>query len=69
MHVLQPKHLKLKSSDVEELFKKFNVSAKQLPKIKIDDKALPEGIKVGDVIKIERDECGAKAEYFRIVSD
>ncbi len=69
MHVLQPKHLKLKSSDVDELLKRYNVSIKQLPRIKIDDKALPEGVKVGDVIKIEREEGEAKTEYFRIVSD
>ena len=67
MHILQPKHSKLKSSEVLELLEKYNISLSQLPKIKIDDAALPEDCSVGDVIKVERkDEEGIKV-YYRVV--
>jgi DNA-directed RNA polymerase subunit H (RpoH/RPB5) len=66
MHELQPKHSKLKSADVSELLKKYNISLAQLPKIKVKDPALPEGCKAGDVVKIERKEEGT-GEYYRVV--
>ncbi|MEM4325699.1 MAG: DNA-directed RNA polymerase subunit RpoH/Rpb5 C-terminal domain-containing protein [Candidatus Pacearchaeota archaeon] len=56
MHILQPKHIKLSEKEAEEVLKKFNVSKAQLPKILLNDPALPEGCKVGDIIKIERKE-------------
>jgi DNA-directed RNA polymerase subunit H len=68
MHVLQPKHIKLKSEDVEKLLSSLNISPTQLPKIKINDPALPEGCEIGDVIKIERIAEGEKQEYFRVVT-
>lgn len=67
MHILQPKHSKLKSEQVNELLEKYNISLSQLPKIKIDDKALPENCNVGDVIKIERRDKDKTAEYFRVI--
>ena len=67
MHILQPKHLKLKEDEVEKLLKKFNISKSQLPKISLDDPILLEGCKVGEVIKIEREEDEKKFEYFRVV--
>ena len=67
MHILQPKHLKLKEDEVERLLKGFNISKSQLPKISLDDPALPEGCKVGDVIKIEREDKDEKFEYFRVI--
>jgi DNA-directed RNA polymerase subunit H len=67
MHVLQPKQVKLKPSEAEELLKKLNVSRTQLPKILSTDAALPEDVEAGDIIKIER-HCGKeKKEYYRIV--
>jgi len=54
MHILQPKHTKIKPAEVEELMKKYNIALSQLPKIKLEDPALPKDCKVGDVIKIER---------------
>ena len=66
MHVLQPKHTKLTSSEAEELIKKFNISLAQLPKISKKDPALPEGCSKGDVVKIER--TGDLSEiYYRVV--
>lgn len=67
MHVLQPKHSRLKESEADALLKNLNISLKQLPKIKISDLALPEGAKAGDVIRIERDEEGLKTEFYRAV--
>lgn len=68
MHILQPKHSKLKQNEVQELLKKYNVSVAQLPKIKNDDPGLPEGCETGDIVKIERkDEDNIKI-YFRVVA-
>lgn len=68
MHVLQPKHTKLKPDEAEKLLTELNISLIQLPKIKITDLALPEGINVSDVIKIERNIEGKKTAYYRVVS-
>lgn len=67
MHVLQPKHSKLKQEQVTELLEKYNISLAQLPKIKIDDVAIPENCNIGDVIKIERKSDDKTTEYFRVV--
>jgi len=63
MHVLQPKHAKLNSDEVEKVLAKFNVALAQLPKISKKDPALPEGCDTGDVVKISRDD----EDYFRVV--
>ena len=68
MHILQPKHIKLKPNEVSVLLKKYNISLAQLPKIKNDDPALPEGCKQGDVIKIERKEEENSYTYYRAVA-
>ena len=63
MHVLQPKHVKLSSSEAEKVLGEFNISLAQLPKISKNDAGLPEGCEKGDVVKILRvDEI-----YFRVV--
>ena len=67
MHILQPKHTKLKLTEAQELLKKYNIALSQLPKIKATDPALPEGCKTGDIIKIERREEDSSHIYFRIV--
>ncbi len=54
MHILQPKHSKISKKEEEELLQKINISKTQLPKIKQTDTALPEGVQIGDIIKIER---------------
>lgn len=68
MHILQPKHTKLKPNEVQELLKKHNISLSQLPKIKNDDPALPEGCKQGDLIKIERKDEDNTHTYYRVVA-
>lgn len=67
-HILQPKHIILKEEDVDKLLEKFNISLTQLPKIKLDDPALPENSVVGDVIKIERKDEDKIVLYYRVVT-
>ena len=67
MHILQPKHIKLKENEVEKLTKELNISLVQLPKIKINDSALPEGCKIGDVIRIERKDESETENYYRVI--
>ena len=67
MHILQPKHIKLSEKEAEEFLKKLNVSRAQLPKIFLNDPALPENCEVGDIIKIERKEDNKINVYFRVV--
>ncbi len=67
MHILQPKHVKLKSEEIKKLIENYNISLSQLPVIKIEDSALPEGCIKGDVIKIERKEEDKIIEYFRVI--
>ncbi len=68
MHVLQPKHTKLKQEEVDKLLLKLNISLTQLPKIKITDPGLPEGSEIGDVVKIERIIEGKTLIYYRVVA-
>ncbi len=69
MHALEPKHIKLKPEEVEKILNDLNISLTQLPKIKINDPALPSDCSISNVIRIERDsEDGKKAIYYRVVS-
>ncbi len=67
MHILQPKHSKLKPEEVKELIENYNISLSQLPKIKITDPAIAaENYPPGTVLKIERkDEDGKVNVYYR----
>jgi DNA-directed RNA polymerase subunit H (RpoH/RPB5) len=69
MHILQPKHIKLKEKEEEELLEQLNISKAQLPKILSNDPALPEGCSVGNIIKIERKEPESEKIniYYRVV--
>lgn len=68
MHILQPKHTKLKLEEVKKLLEDYRTSLSQLPKIRKDDPALPEGAIPGDVFKIERKEEDKINIYFRVVA-
>ena len=68
MHIFQPKHTKLNSGEVEKLLTELNISKTQLPKIKKEDPAVPSGVEIGDIIKIERSIDGKKTNYYRVVS-
>ena len=63
MHVLQPKHTKLSSDEIDKVLKEYNIALAQLPKISKKDVALLEGCETGDVVKISR----ADEVYFRVV--
>ncbi len=67
MHILQPKHNKLKSEEVKNLLEKYKISISQLPKIKAEDPALLEGCVRGDIVKIERKEGDKVYVYFRAI--
>ena len=67
MHILQPKHIKLKEKETEELLTKLNISKAQLPKILLTDNGLPPDCQVGDMIKIERKESDKINTYYRVV--
>ncbi|MFH1325330.1 MAG: DNA-directed RNA polymerase subunit RpoH/Rpb5 C-terminal domain-containing protein [archaeon] len=68
MHTSQIKHSQLNEKETEEFLKKLNVSKAQLPKILLNDAALPENSQVGDVIKIERKDLDDKPVfYYRVV--
>ena len=68
MHILQPKHIKLKADEVKKLLVKYNISLSQLPKIKSSDPALPEDCQPGEVFKIERIEDEKVQIYYRVVA-
>ncbi|HRZ85414.1 MAG TPA: DNA-directed RNA polymerase subunit RpoH/Rpb5 C-terminal domain-containing protein [Candidatus Paceibacterota bacterium] len=67
MHILQPKHSKISKKEEDELINKLNISKTQLPKIKITDTALPQGVNIGDIIKVERKEEDKINVYYRVV--
>ena len=68
MHILQPKHTKLKTDEVKVLLEKYNLSISQLQKIKFDDPALGEGFVPGEIVKIERKEDDKIYVYYRVVA-
>jgi DNA-directed RNA polymerase subunit H len=68
MHILQPKHTKLKQEEINKLVSDLNISLTQLPKIKITDPSLPENTEVGDVFKIERKTPEGISVYYRVVT-
>ena len=68
MHILQPKHTKLKQEEVKKLLDLYNMSIAQLPKIKHDDPVVPEGCLQGDVLKIERKEDTKTHVFYRVVA-
>ena len=68
MHILQPKHSKLKKDEATKLLARYNISLAQLPKISKEDPAVIElAVSLGDVIKIDRKTEQGEEEYFRVV--
>ena len=68
-HILMCKHTKLSEKEKGELFKKYNLTGKELPLILENDAAIAKlDAKPGDVIKIERKSPTAgTALFYRIV--
>ena len=67
MHILQPKHIKLKPEEIKKVLNKYNISLSQLPKIRIKDPGVPENCQIGDVLKIERKNGDKIKPYFRVI--
>jgi len=67
MHILQSRHSKLNEKESEKILSELNISKAQLPKILINDPALPEDCGVGDIIKIERKSEDRIEIFFRVV--
>ena len=70
-HILLFKHEKLSEKASEEILKKYNISAFQLPRIYKKDPALRNlEVKSRDVIEIERNSPTAnKTKFYRVVVD
>ncbi len=68
---LVPKHELLTDDEKNELLKKLNVSAKQLPRIKKHDPAIKQlNAKKGNIIKVTRKSATAgQSIYYRVVID
>ena len=70
-HILTPKHMKLSEKEKAQLFEKYHVTSKELPKILKTDAAIRElDAKPGDIIKIMRKSSTAGySVFYRVVSD
>ena len=70
-HILTPKHVKLGEREKVQLFEKYRVTSKEMPKILKTDSAIKElESKPGDVIKIIRKSPTAgESIFYRVVSD
>ena len=70
-HILTPKHLKLSEKEKIQLFEKYYVTSKEMPKILKTDASLSElNMKPGDVAKIIRKSPTAgEAVFYRVVID
>jgi len=70
-HILTPKHLKLGEREKAQLFEKYNVTSKELPKVLKTDSAIKElEVKPGDIIKIIRKSATAgESSFYRVVVD
>ena len=69
-HFLVPKHEVLSEKETEKVFKEFDITPDQLPKILITDPCVKHiGAKVGEIIKIERNSptAGISIVYRRVV--
>jgi len=69
-HILVPEHTVLNDKEKQALLDKYHITIKDLPKIIVKDIAL-DGLKVklGDVVKIERNAPSGTTYFFRRVSD
>ena len=64
-HNLVPQHLKLSEKEKKELLEKFQISLKELPKIRKNDPAIAHlEVSSGDVIKIVRKSPTADESVF-----
>ncbi len=66
-HNLIPKHTVLSDKDKKALLERYQISIREMPKIFKNDSAIRNlDVKVGDIIKIVRDELtSGKTVYYR----
>lgn len=64
-HILVPKHIKISEKEKKELFEKYKISLRELPKILKKDSAIKHlNLKQGDVVKIIRKSSSAGESVF-----
>lgn len=70
-HVLIPKHSKVSEKEKKDLFSKYHITQKELPKINKSDPAIAHlDVDVDDIIKVNRKSATAgEAVYYRGVID
>jgi len=70
-HTLTPKHLKIGEKEKAQIFEKYHVSSKEMPKMLRTDSAIKElDAKPGEVIKIIRKSPTAgESIFYRVVVD
>ena len=70
-HTLTPKHVKLGEKEKTNIFEKYHITSKEMPKILKTDSAIKElEAKPGDVIKITRKSPTAgESIFYRVVVD
>jgi DNA-directed RNA polymerase subunit H len=67
-HFLVPTHEILEDPAAQAVLMNYGVDRSKLPKIRKIDPALPNGAKVGDIIRISRkSKTAGTAPYFRVV--
>jgi DNA-directed RNA polymerase subunit H len=68
-HDLVPEHTLLDDpAEVEAVLEEYNVSKTNLPKIRKNDPALPDGATPGDIVRIDRDSRTTdRAVVYRLV--
>ena len=54
-HELVPDHIVLEDAEIDSVLEEYGLSRTDLPKIKLNDPALPDDATPGDVIEIVRD--------------
>ena len=66
-HLLIPEHVKATEKEKADLFKKYNITLKHLPRILLSDPAIADlNVKEGDVVKIIRKSpTGGEVAYYR----
>jgi DNA-directed RNA polymerase subunit H len=67
-HNLVPDHTVLEKGAIDSVLQEYDIKKTDLPKIKVDDPALPDSAEVGNVVEITRDSRTAdQATVYRLV--
>ena len=71
IHIFASKHRLLEEKEAEALLSRFNISKRQMPRIKKNDAAIEHlNPKAGDIVLITRKSpVGAEAPFYRVVTE